>query len=278
MDSDKKCLLELTKWIFSKRLKRVLVYEKRKSFWDDIIRKLKYYGIPCFSQYNDTNKLGIYFSVGDDLFQGAFDGYCFLDKAEFEMNDIIEQTKKYNTLILPQNEQIKKTVEKDKAKKFKFPAEKRILKDQEIREMFVQALKYAENEIDIVSPWVNRTAVNDEIMGLMKEALERGVLIKIVYGISASKKEKPYDRTIKSDETIEYMQEQFASFGELFRVNKQNTHFKLLICDKTFYVTGSFNFLSFDGNYEKNDTREEGCEYNTDKDTLTDYIKDNFNF
>lgn len=122
-------------------------------------------------------------------------------------------------------------------------------------------IHFAQFEICIISPWVNRRVANI-IIPMLKEACHRGVKVKIIYGISGdTSNPSEYKRRENSDETIkEYKKE----LGEALVIKKDNTHVKLCICDD-FYLTGSYNFLSFDGNYSGTDLRKEYARYGESK-------------
>lgn len=140
-----------------------------------------------------------------------------------------------------------------------------LLYDSEIRVKFHEMLSNAQQEILIISPWVSNS-VTKQILPILKEAVTRGVTIKIIYGMSSIDKlrertwlkdwEQQIIREENSDKNILYYKREL---GKALQVKRSETHNKLCICDNA-YLTGSYNFLSFDGEY-KTDTREESCTY-----------------
>ena len=104
----------------------------------------------------------------------------------------------------------------------------------------------------------------------MRQALKRGIKIKIIYGIEASNNESRYKQTEK---VAKMLRGEFAKFGKLFEMKRNNTHGKLLICDSWYYIIGSFNFLSFTGDYTGDDVRNEIGEYSENKDMLEFYAR-----
>lgn len=273
MDSTKDKLYALKNWIFANNLRRVVIYEKHTALWQEIRKELTLCSIPCFLQDCNMESYGVYLSQGMNLCDNGFDGYCFWNSWEFELTlKHISNKHLQKFLILPVHDD--RIEEKVAVKKFPFFTEKQVLRNQEIQDIFIKALTFAETEIDIASPWVNRGAVNDKVMNLLRQALQREVLVKIAYGIGGDSEE----RNAKSMAMISYMQEHFKSFGSLFRVKHQNSHAKLLICDTKFYIIGSYNFLSFYGNYGNETTQEECCEYNVDIDALIHNRIKAFNF
>ena len=133
----------------------------------------------------------------------------------------------------------------------------KLLKNDEIRKVLVNTFKEAKQEINIISPWANYTVMNS-LKNHIRDAIERGVAIKIIYGIgnfnSSNQKDGDKRNTLTEKILMEYAKE-FSSSNR-FRIYKGNTHIKLLICDNKYYVQGSYNFLSFDGKYTE-DVRSE---------------------
>ncbi|MBB5356528.1 uncharacterized protein (DUF697 family) [Anoxybacillus mongoliensis] len=134
------------------------------------------------------------------------------------------------------------------------------LRNSEIRQVFLKAIEEAKWELDIISPWMSHRVVDEELMDKFEKALARGVTIKILYGINDLSANDFSKRSDQSDEVAEKLRRRYALYGDRFRIVRKNTHYKLLICDEAFYVQGSYNFLSFKGEYDEN-TREEGAQY-----------------
>lgn len=142
------------------------------------------------------------------------------------------------------------------------------VRNEEIMEMFTRAIKTAQRELDIVSPWLSRWLLFGESARMLEDALKRGVTIKILYGY----KDRPGDgsgRSGREDDTDFVVNELKVKFKKYIdkrlRFKKSNTHLKLLICDDVFYVIGSYNYLSFRGDYSYPDTRDEGADYSESK-------------
>lgn len=155
------------------------------------------------------------------------------------------------------------------------------LQDKEIRNKFIECLYTANYEIDIRSPWVSKYVVDENFINLLENALERGVIIKISYDItdSSSKSFSNHSRTnstITEINSLKSKLNQYVNSG-LLRFKNINSHYKLLICDNEFYIEGSFNLLSFKGDYTK-DCRHEGATLGTDKDYLISLRKEHFDF
>lgn len=121
--------------------------------------------------------------------------------------------------------------------------EEKQLSDEEIKKCFYNMLTCAKREIFIVSPWVSER-VTEQILPILKSATNRGVRIHIVYGIYSYKSEDTRSETSKQQ--IKRYQKELGNF---LTVEESNTHVKVCICDD-YYLVGSYNFLSYDGNYD----------------------------
>lgn len=125
----------------------------------------------------------------------------------------------------------------------------------------IEAFKTAVSNIYIVSPWV-RNKVLEKYKEYMENALKNGVNIYINYGISNNGKED-----IDKDAKI-YLTELSKKYKNLHIHSKAKTHAKVLICDDKWVITGSFNWLSYDGS----DNRDESSTLQIDK-NIIDILK-----
>jgi hypothetical protein len=221
------------------RYQKVIIYEENKSNWAEIVLFLRQRNIPCYIEYDSHDKYGVYLSTGIHLFEEGYDGYCFCEGTAAKINQLPE---KHNRNILFLNQPIQPIIpEKSDIAAYHFPTEDRILTNEEIRDMFMKSLTYSTTEVDIASPWINNAAVNDEILMLIKNALERKVRIKISFGIG----EQLDARNDKSVKMALFMKSLFQGYGSHFKIHRGNSHFKLLICDTIFTspeVTISYHF------------------------------------
>lgn len=146
--------------------------------------------------------------------------------------------------------------------------------NEAIRNKFIETFLIAEKEIDIISPWISENVVDEQFIELLENALKRNVTIKILYGIGENNDE----RNKKSEKIASSLISKFQKYGKLFRIKKDNIHYKLLLCDEKFLISGSYNFLSFKGDYDGNDNRIEGAEYIENKDDINLKRKRYFNY
>lgn len=112
---------------------------------------------------------------------------------------------------------------------------------------FREAIKTAKNKLLIESPWIKRATLNyaDDI----EKALKRGVEIIILYGIESN--DEHYKRAERKMEEFNNKYKDFhlihlpTHFEDIRNFQKTGTHRKLVIKDDEYYISGSFNFLSF---------------------------------
>ncbi|MDF2721563.1 MAG: hypothetical protein K0Q59_1238 [Paenibacillus sp.] len=142
----------------------------------------------------------------------------------------------------------------------------RFVYNEEIRRLMIEAIETSKHELNIISAWMNNHVVDAAMVQRFEAALKRGVTIKILYGIddhsNGHAKQRQSDRGQRTEKVAEMLREKFQRYGYKFRMKRVNTHMKIMLSDDTFYLIGSYNFLSFSGDYEE-DMRSEGAEYGT---------------
>ncbi|WP_373243738.1 hypothetical protein [Megamonas funiformis] len=148
------------------------------------------------------------------------------------------------------------------------------LENVEIRNKFNEALSIAESEIDIFCPWITEKVVDSFMQDKFRILLEKGISIKIRYGIGQSHNDI---RNKKTERFANDLCKMFSKYKN-FKMYRDNSHVKLFICDNKFYVISSFNILSFKGDYSGEDNRKELGEYSTNKAILNLYRKRYFSF
>jgi len=116
------------------------------------------------------------------------------------------------------------------------------------------ALEGAHDRLLIVSPWIRANVVDKDFMKLLTSCLARGVDVTIGYGIGKKDlAEKGQDQ--RARESLESLAKSFPNFR---LVRKGNTHAKVLLVDDKFFITTSFNWLSFRGDPSQPMREEEG--------------------
>ncbi|WP_138419720.1 phospholipase D-like domain-containing protein [Aquibacillus sediminis] len=193
--------------------------------------------------------------------------------------ELTQLQKNLKSLVVTQEGKNSLSTDVDVVKVYKQLVDERIISNtrpimnEEIKDYFHHAFKVAKKEIDICSPWMGDFVLND-MARYIKDALDRGVTIKIKYGINNSNGSRKNSET---DHMANNLQKKFSRYGNRFRLNKSNTHQKIVICDDDYMLIGSFNFLSFRGEYDVN-TRSEECIYTNDQKAIEVSRSRNFNF
>ncbi len=141
-----------------------------------------------------------------------------------------------------------------------------LLSNQEISIQFTNKISEAKKRICIMSPWMNNNVVTDIFKKILENRLKANVEILILYGIgdAAQQKEKNSDNIAKELKGL------FSKYSN-FKIKRINSHSKIFICDSD-TILGSFNFLSFTGDYSGDDRRDEVALLISDN-TLTEQIK-----
>src|SRR6266853_5853542 len=114
-----------------------------------------------------------------------------------------------------------------------------------------EALSTSKTRLMIISPWIRKAIVDDEFLGVLRGTLSKGVAVYFGYGID--RKGKPDDGDAEAFAKLKLLSQNFSNFS-FFRLG--DTHAKVLIKDREFYITTSFNWLSFKGD-PKRTFREE---------------------
>ncbi len=136
-----------------------------------------------------------------------------------------------------------------------------LLRTEQHRPLLLRALREAREEIIIISPWMNRKACNDELCRLMGDAIKRGVRIRIGYGMGKERTPEEAGRNRNNVQLVKAALNRYiprASASLLEMKETSGTHRKILVCDRKFAVTGSFNWLSYAGAQDEGYRNETG--------------------
>lgn len=202
----------------------------------------------------------------------------------FNLNKILqEHSNKMDYLSAPNNEP--KHIFVDEQEEFSVDNFLASIKAQEpyyimnsvIRKTFLKFLDIAQHSIYIISPWMNNYVINKEFRKKLKGLLERGVKVRIIYGITDGNEDNMNERDRRTVAVARELIKFCSPYGELFQIKNGKTHEKLLICDEKYFVNGSYNFLSYaiDEN-EDEYFRNEGCTLVFDEDFAKARIAERF--
>ncbi len=181
---------------------------------------------------------------------------------EIHINELVNYCKKYNSKYKNENS--------DKISKL-LAVKSTVLNKQEMLKYLEKALKQASVELDIHSPWIGSDVVDEIFLDQIERLLCKGVIVKVLYGIQDDKNTR--NKNKRSEKNAENLKLRFAKYKN-FIMHKGNSHAKKLICDDTFAISGSLNWLSYNG---KGERQEEGVLI-TDKDSIDKLRTDSFDF
>ena len=132
------------------------------------------------------------------------------------------------------------------------------------KEYLLYALKNAKTALYIHSPWVRYNVVK-EYETHIESALQKGIKVFIKYGL---KPRNRFEKTPIDTESTKLFTKWSKEYPN-FQANTDNNHSKILICDDSFMIVGSFNWLSFGGLADKDgDTRGEISSVVKNKDSI----------
>lgn len=212
-------------------------------------------------------------------------GYRFIDDSTPEKvrgNEVVIDLNEKNIISVTQGNRQKYNIEiKDNNSVYENLEEQDLktplhLKNEQIKRMFLKAFVVAEHEIDIISPWMNFGVVNEKFVELMEKALQRGVIIKILYGLEPDSSEYNLSRSNRSNQVAKYLKERFLNFPDQLFIRRDNIHYKLVLCDEKFKLEGGYNYLSFMGDYDNKSTRKEGSPFGTNAEEIRFLRKEYF--
>ncbi|MBD1925142.1 hypothetical protein H6F74_02420 [Trichocoleus sp. FACHB-90] len=145
------------------------------------------------------------------------------------------------------------------------------------RAVFMEALALAQERLILVCPWPNIYGVNSEVIQKLEELLKRKVRVAVGWGhlkdidkvssigsIRQRLKSSSYLYSALPElETLE------QKYPDRFQLKLLGTHEKFIVCDRSWTMLGSHNFLTSD---TKSTEREVGLRTN-DPRIITDLIK-----
>jgi hypothetical protein len=105
------------------------------------------------------------------------------------------------------------------------------------------ALEAAEKRVLIISPWITSAVVDSSFLKRLQNALERGVDVRIGYGLE----DRRQGGRPEPNDAEKALLELARRHSRLRVVWFGNTHAKILLKDSEWFVVSSFNWLSFKG-------------------------------
>lgn len=147
-----------------------------------------------------------------------------------------------------------------------------ILKTGEHRPLLLRAIDTAAVELTIVSAFINPEAFDPELRRKLFQALQRGVRVRIAWGLGATGRGREADRKrIRGQEALAPLEKSAKDAGLAGRltVKMTETHQKFILCDDEFVAQGSFNWLSNRGGAApRHNAEQEASEYSERPDAV----------
>ncbi|MFW2552805.1 hypothetical protein [Aliarcobacter butzleri] len=116
---------------------------------------------------------------------------------------------------------------------------------------FDYAFKYSKKEVVIVSPWIRWEVIKEKKI-FIENALKRNVKITFNYGMG-----KREDLDLKSKKFFDEMRSKYNNLL-VYTTRNEKDHSKILICDRDWMITTSFNWTSFKGDKNREERKEKG--------------------
>lgn len=133
--------------------------------------------------------------------------------------------------------------------------EARLVRTEQHRPLLFEAARTAVSELTIVSAWVNSRTLDNELCLALIGAMGRGVTVRIAWGFG-TRGERDRNR-VKGDKALQDLRQRIPKALRCkLIVRRIETHEKFVICDDSFCVWGSFNWLSYRGQRDEGYRRE----------------------
>jgi len=115
------------------------------------------------------------------------------------------------------------------------------------RALLDYALRFGKHRLAIVCPFLHESVVTEVFERQLEALLRKGVRVNIGYGMPEHENRAPSKAHVNVIQKLENIARRFRQL----RVAKVDSHAKLLLVDTTFFVIGSFNWLSFHGDPDR---------------------------
>jgi|688.fasta_scaffold132011_2 hypothetical protein len=110
------------------------------------------------------------------------------------------------------------------------------------RNILLQALKQANERLILVCPWLSNYAIDDEIILMLKQLLNRNVYVDIGWGHLKDMQQEEFERGFFYN-ALPKIEELERMYPNKCKLKLLGTHEKFLVCDNKFAMIGSHNFL-----------------------------------
>ena len=111
------------------------------------------------------------------------------------------------------------------------------------RNILLQALSQANNRLILVCPWLTNYAIDDEIILMLEQLLNRNVYVDIGWGHLNDMQQEEFERGFFYN-ALPKIEELERMYPNKCKLKLLGTHEKFLVCDNKFAMIGSHNFLT----------------------------------
>ena len=122
-----------------------------------------------------------------------------------------------------------------------------LLSVQDHRPLLDHTLRFAKHRLAIVCPFLHESVVSESFERQLEMLLRKGVRVTIGYGMPDQATRAPSKSHLNVIQKLESIGRRFRQL----RIGKIDSHAKLLLMDTTYFVIGSFNWLSFQGDPDR---------------------------
>jgi hypothetical protein len=173
--------------------------------------------------------------------------------------DRLESTDQPDTRQMLREELERERMEKARLERELAKRRVRRLRTFDCARLLGEALESAKERLVILSAFLSTDAVDQGFLRRLENALKRGVRVWIGYGMG-KQGERQQQREVSAnwsaaEAKLQSLQTRFRDQFELRDFG--DTHEKILLCDKEFVVSGSYNWLSFKANPRSKKRRQE---------------------
>ncbi|WP_214734903.1 hypothetical protein [Exiguobacterium sp. s154] len=208
-------------------------------------------------RYGKVIEFRLYDLAKDEVFTRVWNGALskFDESLENQINEIENETwrEKYHEEILDQvpnrYEHLRKLMLQDEEKE-KNGKEKMIelLRGIDIRERFLDSFEQTQRKMLMVSPWISTSVMDREMFNRLEKFASEGKTLFISWGIAKHLRNEdraPDAELIQKIRSIRHKDGTPAVFIRWFG----NQHNKEIVIDRETLLLGSFNWLSYRGDY-----------------------------
>jgi len=125
----------------------------------------------------------------------------------------------------------------------------RLLRSAEIRPFFLKMIREAKKKMLLISPWISDTVVDESLIKSFRQAVQKGCTILIGWGFNVRLEDEERKPSTELLETLSKIRDDSG----LPAIHVQwlgHTHNKEIVVDNRSHLLGSFNWLSYRGDYK----------------------------